>query len=92
MINAGWLLLGLMKRGSYTPSPGWGRFALQVLAGTALLGVFLMWAASSFPWVAMRAHSLQRAGLMALLLFASVAIYFVALWAGGLKLRQFVTR
>jgi len=92
LINAGWLLLGLMKRGSYQPSPGWGMFALQVLGATALLAVFLMWAAGSFPWIAMRAQGLQRVGLMALVLFASAAIYFVALWAAGLKLRQFVTR
>jgi putative peptidoglycan lipid II flippase len=91
LINAGWLLLGLIKRGNYQPSPGWGRFALQVLGGTALLGSFLMWGAGHFDWVAMRAHSLQRAGLMASLLIAAGAIYFAALWAAGVKVRQFVT-
>jgi putative peptidoglycan lipid II flippase len=64
---------------------------LQVSGGTALLGIFLAWAAGNFPWVAMRAHSAQRAGLMALLLLASGAIYFAALWAAGLKVREFVT-
>jgi len=92
LINAGWLLLGLMKRGSYKPSPGWGRFFLRVLGGTVLLGIFLAWAANSFPWVAMRTHSMQRAGLMAALLATSAALYFAALWATGLKLREFVTR
>jgi putative peptidoglycan lipid II flippase len=92
LINAGWLLAGLLKRGSYRPEPGWGVFALQVLAATALLTVFLMWAAASFPWIGMRSQGWQRAGLMASMLFGSAAIYFVALWAGGLKPRQFVTR
>jgi putative peptidoglycan lipid II flippase len=92
LINAGLLLTGLIKRGSYRPGPGWGVFALQVLAGTALLAIFLMWAAASFPWIGMRSHGLQRAGLMTLMLFGSAAIYFVAIWAAGLKLRQFVTR
>jgi putative peptidoglycan lipid II flippase len=92
MINSGLLLAGLLKRGSYRPGPGWGRFALQVLAGTALLAVFLMWAAASIPWVGMRSQGLLRVGLMALILLGSGAIYFVALWAAGLKLRQFVTR
>jgi putative peptidoglycan lipid II flippase len=92
LINAAWLLLGLIRRGSYKPSPGWGTFGLQVIGATALLAVFLMWAAGGFPWLAMRAHSLQRAALMAAMLAASGAIYFVALWAAGLKLRQFVTR
>jgi len=90
MINAGWLLVGLIKRGSYKPSPGWGRFLLQVTAATALVTVFLMWGSASFDWTAMRAHSLQRAGLMAAMLAASAAIYFAALWASGMKLRQFL--
>ncbi len=92
LINAACLLIGLIRRGSYRPSPGWGVFALQVLAATALLTVFLAWAAGAFPWVAMRHHALQRVGLMALMMAGSAAIYFVALWAAGLKLRQFVTR
>jgi putative peptidoglycan lipid II flippase len=92
LLNAALLLNGLLKRGSYEPVPGWGRFALQVFAASALLAVFLMWAAGSFPWIALRAHALERAGLMAGMLAASGAIYFVALWAAGLKLRQFVTR
>jgi putative peptidoglycan lipid II flippase len=92
LINAGWLLVALIRRGSYKPSPGWGVFGLQVLGATALLAVFLMWAAADFPWIAMRSHSLQRVGLMAAILVASAVIYFAALWAAGLKLRQFVTR
>jgi putative peptidoglycan lipid II flippase len=82
----------LLKRGSYKPVAGWGRFALQVFAASALLAVFLMWAAGAFPWIALRAHALQRAGWMATMLAASGAIYFVALWAAGVNLRQFVTR
>jgi putative peptidoglycan lipid II flippase len=92
LLNAGWLLVGLMKRGSYKPSPGWGTFALQVAGATALVTVFLMWAAGSVSWVAMRAHGLQRAGLMGLVLLASGAIYFIALWVSGVKLRQFAAR
>jgi putative peptidoglycan lipid II flippase len=92
LINAFLLLAGLLRRGSYKPLPGWGKFALQVIAASALLAVFLMWAAASFPWIAMRSESLRRAGLMALILFGSAAIYFAALAASGVKLRQFVTR
>ena len=92
LINAALLLAGLLRRGSYKPKPGWGRFALQVVAASALLAVFLMWGASSFPWLAMRGEGLRRAGLMALMMLGSGVLYFVALWATGLKLRQFVTR
>jgi putative peptidoglycan lipid II flippase len=92
LINAGALLVGLIRRGSYRPTPGWGRFALQVLAATALLTAFLAWAAGGIPWLALRAHAWQRVGWMALMLAGSAAIYFAALWMSGVKLRQFVTR
>ena len=92
MINAVWLLLGLLKRGSYKPEPGWGIFVLQVIAACALLAVFLMWANGAFAWIQMRSESLRRIGLLALVITGSIAIYFVALWASGLKLRQFLRR
>ena len=91
LINATWLLIGLRKRGSYRPRPGWGRFLLQVVGGSALLAVFLAWASLHFDWIAMREHSLQRAGLMASMLAISALIYFTALWAAGVKLKGFVT-
>jgi len=92
MVNALWLLLGLMKRGSYKPEPGWGLFALQVLAACVLLGLFLLWSNSHFAWTALRAESFKRIGLLAAIVLASGAIYFVALWAAGLKLRQLARR
>ncbi len=92
LINATWLLVGLRARGSYTPSPGWARFILQVLAGCALLAVFLMWGATSFAWIGLRSNGLLRAGLMALMLLGSALVYFGALWAAGVKLRQFAAR
>jgi putative peptidoglycan lipid II flippase len=92
LVNAGLLLAGLLRRKTFRPSPGWGRFALQVLAAGALLGVFLMWAGQAFPWVAWHAEPLRRAGMLALLLAGAAAIYFGALLAAGVKLRQFVTR
>jgi putative peptidoglycan lipid II flippase len=91
LINAGTLLAGLLKRGSYRPVPGWGRFALQVLAATVLLAVFLAWAAHSFPWTAWRAEPWKRIAMMAAMLAGAGAIYFGALLASGVKLRQFVT-
>ena len=92
LINALWLLVGLMRRGSYTPAPGWAVFALQVTAASALLAVFLLWAADSVNWISLRTQYLQRIGLLALVLSASAAIYFVALWVSGLKLRQLLRR
>jgi putative peptidoglycan lipid II flippase len=92
LINAGWLLMGLKRRGSYDPAPGWGRFLLQVFAATALLAVFLMWGAYSFPWMQWRDEPMKRVAMMAAMLAGSAFLYFGALWAAGVKLRQFVTR
>ena len=92
IVNALWLLAGLIRRGSYKPEPGWGIFLLRVLAASALLAAFLLWAAGSVNWLGLKAAYLQKIGLMALVLLASFAIYFIALRVSGLKLRQLLRR
>ena len=92
LVNALCLLVGLMRRGSYKPAPGWAMFALQVFAASALLAVFLLWAAEAVSWTGLKSAALQRIGLLVLVLLASAAIYFVALWVSGLKLRQLIRR
>ena len=66
--------------------------ALQVIAASALLAVLLVWGAQYFDWVEMRGKSWQRIGLLAALLVAAAVLYFGALWAAGLKLRQMLRR
>ncbi len=92
LINALWLLIGLLRRGSFRPGPGWLLYGLQVLAASALMAVFLLWASEHFGWVQMRAHSLQRAGLLAVMVAAAAALYFGVLWVAGLKLRALLRR
>ncbi|RYY80531.1 MAG: lipid II flippase MurJ, partial [Comamonadaceae bacterium] len=92
LLNAGALLVGLLRRKSYRPSAGWPLFTLRVAAATALLASFLLWASAHFPWVAWRAEPFLRAGVLALVLAGAATIYFGALLVSGLKLRQFVTR
>lgn len=92
LINALWLLRGLLKRGSYVPSPGWGRFVLQVLAASAMLTVFLAWAASAFDWTQLRAHVFARIGLLALIMMGSAVIYFGVARVLGIRLVQFMRR
>jgi len=92
LVNALWLLIGLVRRGSYQPQPGWSRFALQVVAASALLAVLLAWGSHYFDWVALRAHSGQRVLLLLGLMVAAAVVYFGALWAAGLKLRQMLRR
>ena len=92
MVNANWLLAGLIKRGSYKPEAGWGRFALQVLAGSALLAIYLLWASRAFDWLDLRAESLKRIAMLAGVLAGAGVVYLGAVWAAGLNLRQFLRR
>ncbi|MBA4260938.1 MAG: murein biosynthesis integral membrane protein MurJ [Comamonadaceae bacterium] len=92
MVNALWLLIGLMRRGAYTPTPGWARFALQVVAASALLAVYLMWAAGRIDWLGHPDGKLLRVGLLALCILGAVLVYFGSLTLAGLKLRQFVRK
>ncbi|MBD7961221.1 murein biosynthesis integral membrane protein MurJ [Comamonas avium] len=92
LVNAVWLLVGLLRRGAYKPVVGWGKYLLQVAAAAMLLGAFLGWGAHQWDWKALQAHEWQRIGLMTLMLAGSAAIYFGALWASGLKLRSLLRR
>ena len=92
MVNAAWLLTGLLRRGSYAPLPGWGRLVLQVLAAAAVLALFLWWVDGRFDWLGLRAHALQRAGLLALALLGAGFVYFGTLVALGLRPRQLLRR
>jgi putative peptidoglycan lipid II flippase len=92
LINATWLLIGLRRRGSYRPEPGWWVFVLQVLAGSALLVIYLLWAANAFAWIELRSESLKRIGLLAVLMAGAGVVYLGAVWAAGLNPRQFLRR
>lgn len=92
LINAFWLLAGLLRRGTYAPLSGWRTFLLQVAASSTLLMLFLLWANAAVAWTELKDQKLFRTGCLALVLAASGAIYFASLWATGLKLRQFMRR
>jgi putative peptidoglycan lipid II flippase len=86
-LNAALLLVGLIRRGSYRPGPGWGRFVLQVVAASALLAIFLIWVTRAYDWMA-PGSAWTRMGGMALVLAASGVLYFGAAWAGGIQLKR----
>ncbi|WPB55331.1 murein biosynthesis integral membrane protein MurJ [Xylophilus sp. GOD-11R] len=92
LVNALWLLTGLIRRGTYRPLPGWGLYLLQVLAASALLAIFLVWMADRFDWTGLRAEPAHRVLLVAGVLVASAAIYFSAAWLAGLKLMRLLRR
>ena len=92
LVNAAWLLVVLLRRGTYAPRPGWGRLLLQVVAASVLMAVLLAWSAQSLDWIALKQQQWQRMGWLALIIAAAATLYFGALWAAGLKLRQLLHR
>ena len=92
VLNAVWLLVGLRRRGSYRPSPGWGRFFLQVMMGAALLTAYLLWAAQAVHWLHMPGQALLRVGLVGATIAGAALLYLAAVALLGLNLRQFLRR
>ncbi|MDR1853752.1 MAG: murein biosynthesis integral membrane protein MurJ [Azoarcus sp.] len=90
-LNAGLLYVGLRRRKVYTPQPGWGRFALQLLAALAAMGAVLWFgAAEAQTWI--DRGGLERVLWLAGIVVASAAIYFAVLFATGLRPRDFRRR
>jgi len=92
LVNAFWLLWGLLRKGVYKPQPGWWRFTLQVLLATVLLTALLWFAAHHLNWVVMRQEAWSRMGWMAVVLMSAGLVYFGVLWATGIRLKSFLKR
>jgi len=92
LVNALWLLIGLLRGGSYRAEPGWWRFAAQVGLATGLVTGLLWVAAHQLQWVAMRQEAWLRIGWMGLVLLTCAVRYFGALWLTGLRLKTFLKR
>ncbi|TBO34188.1 murein biosynthesis integral membrane protein MurJ [Aquabacterium lacunae] len=92
LVNAAWLLRGLISTGRYTPEPGWALFALRVIVASALLGAGMWWANAHFDWLGLRAQPWLRVGLLAGCLVAAALVYFGVLTASGLKIRHMLRR
>lgn len=91
LLNAAWLLVGLLRRRAYRPQPGWGRFALQVLVGAAALAGYLGWLAQAYAWTHPGAR-VERAAVLAAGVAGAALVYFGVLALTGLRLRQFVRK
>jgi len=92
LLNAAWLLIGLIRKGSYKPLPGWLLFGVRVLLASLLLAAFLAWVSFSIDWLAMRQMVWGRLGTMGLVLISSAVLYFACLRLSGLRLQSFLRR
>ncbi|WP_245888799.1 murein biosynthesis integral membrane protein MurJ [Halomonas denitrificans] len=90
-LNAGLLGWLLRKQGVLVFQPGWGRYAVQLLGGCAVMGAGLWWLAPD--WQAWLGWSVwTRAAWMAGLVAAGAVVYFAWLAAFGMRLRHFRMR
>jgi putative peptidoglycan lipid II flippase len=61
---------------------------VQVVAACCLLAAFLLVCSTEIDWMALHAEKLKRIVYLSLCILASAALYFGALWVGGLPLRS----
>ncbi len=91
-LNAGLLLLGLTRRGSFRPAAGWGAFLFKVL-GAALVMAALLWVSvPRFDWIALQAAPWSRAACTLGLVAVAAMIYAAVLLAAGIRPRDFRRR
>lgn len=87
-INAALLFRRLGRDAVYLPQAGWGRFGLQLLVANALMaGLLLALAGDLSEWTS--ATALNRAVRLTGTILAAVTLYFGALWALGVRVRDF---
>ena len=90
-LNAALLLYHLRKAEVYVPQPGWRGFFLKVAIALVAMGGALFWAmGDTQSWLHMRAWA-KVLHLSALVAIGS-GVYFITLYALGLRLNQFVKR
>jgi putative peptidoglycan lipid II flippase len=90
LVNALWLLVGLIRSRVYQPLIGWGKLFLQVAIASTVLG-FALWRLSGYlPWLEWSTMPygvwLRLASLFGII-SASAVVYFVILLLFGFKLK-----
>jgi putative peptidoglycan lipid II flippase len=87
-VNAILLWRGLLRDGVYRPAPGWGVLVARIVAANLAMALVLWTLAGNMAdWIA--ARPLERVGQLALCIVAGAAVYFAALYLGGLRPRHF---
>ncbi|GMV54476.1 MAG: putative lipid II flippase MurJ [Betaproteobacteria bacterium] len=90
-VNAGLLLRGLLRRGTYRPRAGWTGFMARLLLALGALAITLYFmSGDTGAWTALT----QRARMerLALVVVSGIAVYFASLALLGFRLRDFQRR
>jgi putative peptidoglycan lipid II flippase len=87
-INCGILVALLLRRKIFEPSPGWGRFIMQLLVANGMVVVYLLYMSGDVSfWLAKPV--LLRISLLLAHVFAALIIYIITLRLCGMKPSQF---
>ncbi|GAB4400149.1 MAG: murein biosynthesis integral membrane protein MurJ [Rhodoferax sp.] len=92
LVNAAWLLRGLLRRGLYQPMPGWPRFLAQTGLATLVMAGFLAWAHGHWDWIALQSRIFERILTLIGVLIAAAALYFITCAAVRVPLKSLVRR
>jgi len=87
-VNCGILLVLLLRRNIYHPSPGWGRFMTQLIAANALVCTYLFFMAGDVHYWLNQPPVMRLALLLAHVLVA-IIIYLLSLYIFGMRTAQF---
>jgi putative peptidoglycan lipid II flippase len=87
--NALALFVGLKRRGVYVPQAGWGRFLGRLFLVLAIFAGGLGWMQLQIDWTALQSAPWWRAGVLAGVIGAAIALYFIMLLAFGFRMRDF---
>jgi putative peptidoglycan lipid II flippase len=86
--NAAWLWWIMRRTGMYRPEPGWGYFLMRLAVALYLMGGAIWYTmGSESSWFEIDAT--HRAFKLAWVIAAGATSYFVALFAMGMRLRDF---
>jgi len=90
LVNALWLLSGLMRSKVYQPMAGWGKLLAKVVMASTLLGLALLWLSNHLPWLEWRDlpyGAWQRILSLFSIIVASGLAYFAMLALMGLNFK-----
>jgi putative peptidoglycan lipid II flippase len=90
LLNASWLLLGLVRKGSYQPQPGWGKAIAQIVLASAVLGAGLWGVQQYLDWSSL--HAMGRVAYLLATIAALGLAYFASLALLGFPVRQMMRR
>ena len=90
LVNALWLLAGLVRSKVYSPLAGWDKLFLRVAVASGLLGISLLWLSQNLPWLEWLARpygAWLRLGSLLVIIVIAAAAYFAMLVLTGFKLK-----